>query len=167
MAFDTPFHAVTPHSSLRRVELLYNNALGFLSSYKPNQALDCLIEIAPLKHKSAIFWYRLAESYVQLYINNLEIGRMKMLSDICVEERNKLYLLPSKHVYSFQQDEYEARDDNYLEHAIRALRNALSLVKDDETKEHILLLLAYVSLNSQPNTALISALQLLKMDISE
>lgn len=101
VSFRNPAHAVTPHSSLRRVELLYNNALGFLSSYKPKQALDCLMEIAPMKHKSAIFWYRLAESYVQLYLNNLENGRMKMLSDICVEERNKLYLLPAKYVYSF------------------------------------------------------------------
>ncbi|CAG9315427.1 unnamed protein product [Blepharisma stoltei] len=161
-----PLATITHYASQRRGELLYNSALSFINSHKPKQALDCLHEIASIMQGKPLFWYRAAECYVMLSLQGLEIGRREMLSDICMSQNDKKYVLPSKVTYIFK-DEDEKVQEGPLEKAIKCLRNALTLCKDEELKVHILLLLCYSAMNSQPQCALSSAQQLLHMDITD
>lgn len=161
-----PLHVISHYASQRRGDLLYNSALAFINSHKPKQALDCLHEIASIMQAKPMFWYRTAECYVMIALQNLEIGRREMLSDVCLSFQDRKYILPSKLTFTFK-DEDEKIAEGPLDRALKCLRNALTLCKDEELKVHILLLLCYAAMNSHPQCALTSAQSLLQMDITE
>ena len=161
-----PLCTVTYHSSQRRADLLYNSALALLNSSKPKQALECLSEISALMQSKPLYWYRIAECYVMIYLKNLAAGRREMMSDVCLAQIGKKYNLPAKFSYTFKEEE-EKDLENPLEQAAMCLRNALSLCKEDEMKINLLLLLCYVCMNTQPQCALSSAQQLLHMEVTD
>jgi hypothetical protein len=78
----------------------------------------------------------------------------------------KKYVLPSKVAYTFKEEE-EKEGESMLEQAAMCLRNALALCREEEQKVNFLLLLCYVSMNSQPQCALSSAQVLLHMEVTD
>jgi tetratricopeptide (TPR) repeat protein len=125
-----PFEVVSYHASQRKAEILYNSALALLKSHKPTQALNCLSDISALFHKKPLYWYRIAECYVQLHLQKLEQGRRDMISDVVSESKNGSYILPAKYIYKFQEDQ-EKKLEGFLEMSAKCLKNALSLTEDE------------------------------------
>lgn len=152
-----PTDAVTYYASQRRGEVLFNMGLALLASGQPAQALDCFLECSGLMKGSARYWYRLAQCYVTQHLNSLQEAQLSHQSDLCISQQTGVYRLPAKVVYNFEEEEdRKGGKADLIEQALKSLRTALVLLPtdDDDLKVHVLLLLAYVCIGREPQSAL-------------
>jgi len=164
-----PADAVTFYASQRRSEVLFNMGLALLASNLPGQALDCFLECGGLMKGNAKYWYRLAQCYVTQHLQTLQNAQLSHQSDLYVSQGNGVYRLPAKAVYSFEDEEERKGDkSDLIEQALKSLRNALLLLpsEDEDLKVHVLVLLAYVCIGREPQSALKYLHQLSSCDLS-
>lgn len=164
-----PTDAVTYYASQRRGEVLFNMGLALLACSQPVQALDCFLDCAGLMKGSARYWYRVAQCYVMQHLQTLQEAQLSHQSDLFVSQTNGVYRLPAKAVYNFEEEEdRKGEKADLIEQALKSLRNAVVLLpaEDEDLKIHVLLLLAYVCIGREPQSALKSLQQLAACDLS-